>query len=304
MTQSMTQDPPEAKTSPLKVWFLAARPKTLTASLAPVSVGTALAHVAGEADMVNAAFAFLAAMFIQIGTNYANDLFDARSGADDENRLGPQRVTSTGLVTQRQMAVATGVAFAIAFALGMYLVWVTGWPLLALGILCILCGVAYTGGPFPLAYNALGDAFVFVFFGLVATAGTYYVQAQEVSWLALYCGATVGLLGVALLIVNNLRDIPTDSQHGKTTTAVLLGARRTRIFYVLTVLTAYALPVAAVALGWISAWALICLGTLPFALGIMRKLYASEGAQLNAVLGMTALLQLVTSGLMAGGIAL
>ncbi len=303
MTQAMPHQP-APQMSPLKVWFLAARPKTLTASLAPISVGTALAFVAGQSNFTAAAFAFLSAMFIQIGTNYANDLFDARSGADDAERLGPQRVTSSGLVTQRQIAIATAVAFGIAFALGMVLVYMTGWPLLVLGVVSILCGVAYTGGPFPLAYNALGDVFVFVFFGLVATAGTYYVQAQEVSWLALYCGSTVGLLGVALLIVNNLRDIPTDSKHDKTTTAVLLGAARTRVFYVLTVLTAYALPAVAVALGWISSWALICLGTLPFALLIMRKLYASEGAQLNAVLGMTALLQLVTSFLLAGGIAL
>ena len=298
-----TEDTMERPSGP-KLWFQAARPKTLTASLAPISVGTALAYVDGEEKWVSAAVAFLCAMFLQIGTNYANDLFDAISGADDEERVGPQRMTSTGQVSQREMGVATGVAFAIAFGLGMYLVLTTGWPLLALGILCIVCGVAYTGGPFPLAYNALGDVFVFVFFGLVATGGSYYVQTQSISELSLFLGSTVGLLGVALLIVNNLRDIPTDSKHGKTTTAVLLGASKTRVFYVLTVLTAYALPAIAVALGWVGPWALLALATLPFALLIMRKLYASEGAQLNAVLGMTALLQLVTSILMAVGIAL
>lgn len=290
--------------SQASVWFQAIRPKTLTAALAPIAVGTALAYSHGKANFVAAGVALLTTIFLQIGTNLANDLFDHLKGADDEERLGPERVTSAGLVTTRQIGLATALVFALAFVSGLYLVSLTGWPLLALGIVCILSGVAYTGGPFPLAYNALGDAFVFVFFGLVAVGGTYYVQALEVSWLALVYGASIGASGVALLIVNNLRDIPTDKKHRKITTAVLLGPTRTRVFYVLTVASIYLAPLALVLLGQAPPTVMSCAVTLPWAVFVISKLYRSEGQQLNQVLGMTALLQLTTGLALALGVAL
>lgn len=290
--------------SAARIWFQAIRPKTLTAALAPIAVGTALAHAHGKANFVAAGVALLTAMFLQVGTNLANDLFDHLKGADDEERLGPERVTSAGLVTPRQIGFATALVFTLAFLSGLYLVSLTGWPLLVLGIVCIISGVAYTGGPFPLAYNALGDAFVFVFFGLVAVAGTYYVQALEVSWLALVYGASIGASGVALLIVNNLRDIPTDTKHNKTTTAVLLGPTRTRVFYVLTVASIYLAPLA-LALSGQAPWSVMaCAVTLPWAAFVISKLYSSQGPELNKVLGMTALLQLTTGLALALGIAL
>lgn len=286
----------------LHTWFIAARPKTLTASLAPVAVGTALASQHGKAHIFAAIMALFGAMFIQIGTNYANDLFDFKKGADDQDRLGPQRVTSAGLVTPRQIAIATTAAMGAALLCGIYLVSLTGWPLLILGLLSIACGIAYTGGPFPLAYNALGDVFVFIFFGLVATAGTYYVQALEVHGMAIAYGAIVGATGVALLIVNNLRDMSTDKKHEKITTAVLLGPARTRLFYVLILSIAYLIPVALVLTKQAPYSVLLCLLTVPLSIATTKNLYASHGAALNAVLGQTASIQLSTGLLLAMGV--
>ena len=283
---------------------MATRPKTLTAATAPIAVGTALAYVDGKLAPLAALMALLGALFIQIGTNFANDLFDFKKGTDTAERLGPTRATSAGLISPKQMALATAAAMIMAFVCGLYLIHVAGWPLLVLGLVSIFCGVIYTGGPFPLAYNALGDVFVFVFFGLVATAGTYYVQALELTSAPLVYGAAVGALGVAILIVNNLRDIPTDTKSRKITTAVLLGAERTRTFYALALLVAYASPLAAVLLLDASPTVLLAWLSAPLAAKTLRALRTSQGAALNAVLGATAKLQLVTSLLLAAGIAL
>ncbi len=300
-TIEATPNPPM---SPVKVWINAARPKTLTAAIAPIAVGTALAFSHDALRWDAALVALLGAMLIQIGTNYANDLFDFLKGTDTAERLGPTRVTSAGMVTTRQMAVATALAFSLAFVVGLYLVAITGWPLLVLGLVCILCGVLYTGGPFPLAYNSLGDVFVFVFFGLIATAGTYYVQAQVVHPMALFYGVSVGALGTAILIVNNLRDRDGDRLSGKITTAVRLGPKRTRIFYVCALALGYAPAVLAPSLG-LGPWTtLLALVTLPLAIKLVRAVWVTDGAALNAVLGRTAKLQLLTNLALAAGIAL
>lgn len=294
----------EDRPSTLKIWLLAARPKTLTAAAVPVFTGTALAFAHDKFVWHAALAALLVAFFIQIGTNFANDLFDFQKGADDEDRLGPLRVTSAGLVTPRQIAIACALAFGLAFLSGLYLVSIGGWALLAIGIISILSGLAYTGGPFPLAYNALGDVFVFIFFGIVATVGTYYVQALTLDPMAFWFAVPVGALSTAILIVNNLRDIHTDKKHNKITTAVLLGETGARLFYLSMVVLAYGAPLAAFVMGRADAPVLLALGTLPLAGFVLRNVWTKKGGELNAVLAQTSILLLATNLLMSIGIVL
>jgi 1,4-dihydroxy-2-naphthoate octaprenyltransferase len=227
------------KPSAARIWLLAARPRTLPAAVAPVLVGTALA--AGEGDFSVPIFiaALLGALFIQIGTNLSNDYSDARRGADTEDRLGPVRVTAGGLVPPRQVLGATWVAFALAVLAGSYLIAVTGWELLVAGAASILAGVLYTGGPRPYGYAGFGEIFVFLFFGLVAVAGSYFAQTERLSAEALMLAVPVGLLASAILVVNNVRDLETDRRAGKKTLAVRLGRRRTRAVYVAMIAGAY-----------------------------------------------------------------
>src|SRR5690606_23925593 len=188
--------------------------------------------------------ALICALLIQIGTNFANDVFDYQKGTDTQERTGPLRVTQAGLLTPRQVFRGMCLVFGLAFLIGLYLIAVGGWPILVIGLLSILSGIAYTGGPYPLGYHGLGDLFVFIFFGPVAVCGTYYVQALEWSWLALISSVPVGLLSVAILIVNNYRDRHTDVKAGKRTLAVRLGGKLTRWQYGLTLALAYIVPVA------------------------------------------------------------
>src|SRR6187200_1905566 len=214
----------------MRIWLMAARPRTLPAAIAPVLVGTAAAvQWAGELPRWGAFFAALVgSIFIQIGTNLANDYSDAKRGADTADRLGPVRVTSAGLVTPRRVLVATYVAFALAVGCGIYLTVLAGPLILVIGILSIAAGVLYTGGPRPYGYAGLGEVFVFLFFGLVAVNGSYYVQLEELDSLPFGLSIAVGLLATAILVVNNLRDIETDRRAGKMTLAVRLGRQRAR----------------------------------------------------------------------------
>ena len=218
--------------TPFRLWLLAARPRTLPAAVAPVLVGTALALT----DDVFRPLAFVAALvgsvFIQIGTNLSNDYSDARRGADTEDRLGPVRVTAGGLLPPRRVLVGTYLAFGIAVAAGAYLAAVAGWELLVVGVLSILAGVLYTGGPRPYGYEGLGELFVFLFFGVVAVVGSYYVQTEELVWEAFALSVPVGLLAAAILVVNNVRDVDTDRRAGKRTLAVKLGRERARGLFV------------------------------------------------------------------------
>lgn len=290
--------------STTRIWLLATRPKTLTAAAVPVVVGSALAHAQGSFAPLQALAALLVAFFIQIGTNFANDLFDFQKGADTEDRLGPVRVTSAGLVTPRQIGVACALAFGMAFMCGLFLVYSTSWLLLIVGIVSILSGLAYTGGPLPLAYNALGDVFVFIFFGLVATVGTYYVQVNALDMAAFWYAVPVGALSTAILIVNNLRDVHTDKRHKKTTTAVLLGPARTRFFYLAMVLLAYAVPVGMYLTDNGPASAMIALCSLPVAAMCIKNVWTKQGGELNAVLAQTSILLLSTCLLMSLGLIL
>jgi 1,4-dihydroxy-2-naphthoate octaprenyltransferase len=246
--------------------------------------------------------ALLGALALQIGCNTANDYFDWKSGADGPDRLGPTRVTSAGLATPRQVVAATVLAFAVATAVGVYLAWVGGWPIIAIGLASILAAIAYTGGPYPLGYNGLGELTAFIFFGPVAVAGTYYVQAGNVAPLAWWLSLPVGAWVAAILVVNNLRDIPTDTRAGKRTFAVRFGATATRALYAALVLLGFAAPFALFFAGYPVA-ALVPLLALPLALSPLRAVFAEpDGPRLNAALAATAKLLLVGGLLLAGGL--
>ena len=202
-------------------------------------------------------------MFIQIGTNLANDYSDARRGADTEDRLGPVRVTAGGLMPPQRVLTGTWVAFGIAVAAGSYLAWVAGPELLVVGLVSIAAGVLYTGGPRPYGYEGLGELFVFLFFGLVAVAGSYYVQTEELTWESLALAVPVGLLAAAILVVNNVRDLDTDRRAGKRTLAVRLGRGRARELFVAMLVVAYLVPIAIPAAGGLSWWLLAPLASLP-----------------------------------------
>jgi len=225
-----------------QAWILAARPKTLTAAVAPVLVGTGLAAHDEALVILPAAAALVGAVLIQIGTNFANDYYDFVRGADTEDRVGPVRVTQAGLLPADSVRRGMVAVLGAAMLVGAYLVWVAGWPIVWIGLTSVACAVLYTGGPFPLAYHGLGDVFVFVFFGLVAVGGTYYVQALTWPADALLAGAALGALNAAILVVNNLRDIETDARAGKRTLAVRLGPTGTKVEYGVLLLLAGAVP--------------------------------------------------------------
>ncbi len=287
-----------------KVWVLAARPRTLPAALVPVVVGTAIAFHEGHLAWIPALLALWGATWLQIGTNFANDYFDARKGADTPDRLGPTRVTQAGLASPRSVLVATALAFGLAALGGLGLVWFAGWPVVVVGILSILSGIAYTGGPFPLGYNGLGDLFVFLFFGLVAVTGTVFVQAHAISPLAWALAVPVGLLATAIIVVNNLRDAPTDVRVGKRTLAVRYGERFARIEYTVLMAGALLVPPVLALLGR-APWAIaLTLIATPLALREIRSVWTDSGRALNRTLGATGQVLLAHGILMALGLAI
>jgi 1,4-dihydroxy-2-naphthoate polyprenyltransferase len=285
----------------LRIWVMAARLRTLPAAIAPVLVGASLAGTEDRFRVGAFIAALLGAIFIQVGTNLSNDYSDARRGADTEDRLGPVRVTAGGLVPPRQVLLATYVTFGLAVLCGAYLVYVAGPVLLAIGAASILAGILYTGGPRPYGYEGLGEVFVFLFFGIVAVAGSYYVQQEKLEWEAFALAVPVGLLAAAILVVNNVRDIDTDRRAGKRTLAVRLGRRRTRTLYSAMLLVAdAALSPVAFAL---SAWVLLPVLTLPLAARLARTVRARvDGPTLNAALARTGMLQLAFCVLLSVGI--
>jgi 1,4-dihydroxy-2-naphthoate polyprenyltransferase len=287
---------------PLRIWLAAARPRTLPAAVAPVLVGTALA---GSEDVFRP-LAFIAALggsiFIQIGTNLANDYSDARRGADSADRLGPVRVTAAGLVTPRQVLTATWLAFAVAVAFGAYLIALVGWELLVVGVVSILAGVLYTGGPRPYGYEGLGELFVFFFFGIVAVAGSYYVQTEDLSVRAFTLAIPVGLLAAAILMVNNIRDVDTDRRAGKRTLAVRLGRDRARRVFIYTIGLAFG---ATIGNASTEPWLLLALPAFLLAPPLVRTVRTrTDGPSLNAALAGTGRLLAVYSLLLSAGLLL
>ncbi|HEX4690587.1 MAG TPA: 1,4-dihydroxy-2-naphthoate polyprenyltransferase [Solirubrobacteraceae bacterium] len=296
---------PTERPDPLRIWLMAARPRTLPAAVAPVLVGTALAATEGTFHPLRFVAAMLGALLIQVGTNLSNDYSDARRGADTEDRLGPVRVTAGGLVPPRQVLVATYVAFGLAVLVGVYLVVTAGWQLLLVGAASILAGVLYTGGPRPYGYEGLGDLFVFLFFGIVAVSGSYFAQTSHMEWEALVLSVPVGMLAAALLMVNNTRDLETDRRAGKRTIAVRLGRARARGIYAAEVYLAFFVA----QIPWIagaedlSPWLLLVFLALPLAAPIVRTVRArTDGPSLNGALAKTGLLQLVFCVLLSAGI--
>jgi 1,4-dihydroxy-2-naphthoate octaprenyltransferase len=270
-----------------------------------VLVGTALAGFLGVFHPLRFAAALIAASFIQIGTNLSNDYSDARRGADTEDRLGPVRVTAGGLVPPRQVLIATYLTFAVAVLAGVYLIVVAGWELLLVGAASILAGVAYTGGPRPYGYEGLGELFVFLFFGIVAVAGSFFVQVEHLDWEAFALAVPVGLLAAGILVVNNVRDIDTDRRAGKRTLAVRLGRRRTRGMFAIVVYLAYLLAPVTWLFGPLRAWVMLPWLTLPLAAGLVRTVRnRADGPSLNGALARSGMLQLSFCALLAAGLLL
>jgi 1,4-dihydroxy-2-naphthoate octaprenyltransferase len=287
----------------MRIWLMAARVRTLPAAVAPVLVGTSLAVTEDVFRAGAFIAALLGAIFIQVGTNLSNDYSDARRGADTEDRLGPVRVTAGGLVPPKQVLVATYVTFGLAALCGAYLVAVSGIELLFVGIASIAAGVLYTGGPRPYGYEGLGEVFVFLFFGIVAVAGSTFAQTEEWPWEAFVLAVPVGLLAAAILVVNNVRDMDTDRRAGKRTLAVRLGRDRTRTLYGLMVYLAFALAALPWVLGSLSPWLLLPLVAVPLAVPLVRTVRThTDGPTLNAALARTGLLQLAFCVLLAAGI--
>lgn len=291
-----------ATVSASQAWVLAARPKTLPAAVGPILVGATLALADNVFQLGPALAALLCALLLQIGSNFANDYFDFYKGADTHDRLGPTRVTSAGLLTPDAMRWGMVVVFGAAALVGLYLIWVGGWPILIAGLAALLAAIAYTGGPFPFGYYGLGDLFVFLFFGLVAVCGTYYVQAHTLPAAVVLAAVPPGLLITAILVVNNLRDLETDRRANKRTLAVRLGRRGTQVEYVLLLLIAYLTPL------WLwlgeggSPWVLLPWLSLPLTMPLLRAVFTTQGKPLNATLAGTARLSLLFSILLAAGL--
>ncbi len=281
--------------STLKIWLMASRPKTLAAAIAPVIIGSAMAFQSGGFHIRAALAALFGAVMIQIGTNFANDYFDYKSGADDNDRLGPTRATQAGLVAPSTMKTATAVAFGLAFAAGIYLVWRGGWPIVAIGLFSIAFGVLYTAGPFPLAYTGLADPFVLLFFGPVAVGGTYYVQTLQINPTVILIGLAPGLFSVAILTVNNLRDIKSDRLAGRKTLPVRFGVRFARYEYLLSILIAALLPTIICTITRRQFYSALALLILLPAIGSIRKVFTVDGVVLNDVLAATGRLLLLFS---------
>jgi 1,4-dihydroxy-2-naphthoate octaprenyltransferase len=287
-----------------KAWWLAARPKTLPAAIAPVIAGSAVAIHERGFFLPAAIAALITALLLQIAANFANDAIDFKKGADTAERAGPTRVTAGGLLSADAVLKATGVVLVLAAVCGLYLVWRAGWPFLLLGLAAIVCAVAYTGGPFPISYLGLGELFVFLFFGLLAVAGTAYVQTLKLTWLAVAVSVPVGALAVGILIVNNLRDIPTDAATGKRTLAVRIGARNTQYEYGLMLVIAMATPLVLFFLDRLNWSWMLTVFAWPVFYRLWESITTQTGPALNPSLGKTGKTLLLYSLLLSAALVI
>lgn len=283
----------------------AARPQTLAASIVPVMVGASLAFSHHQFRIDTTFVALLCALLIQIGTNFANDYYDFVKGADTEERIGFERATALGLVSPKAMLNATILTMSLAFFVGLYLVWVGGWIILVIGLLSLLFGVLYTGGPYPLGYNGLGDLFVFIFFGIIAVMGTYYVNTFEWNALSFLASLPVGALCVNILVVNNLRDIHQDRISGKRTLGVLFGEDVLKTEYLVLLFLAFLIPVIFYHFYDYSIWIILPYLSLPIAWQLIKKIwYHSDKRELNKTLERTAQFMILFGLLFSIGILL
>lgn len=269
-------------------WILASRPKTLPAAVVPVMVGSALAIQQGKFYPIYSTIALLCSLFIQIGTNFTNDLYDHLKGADTEKRKGPIRVLSAGLISAKEMKSAIILVFGLTFILGLYLVYVTDWKILAIGIFSIIAGLAYTAGPYPLAYHGLGDLFVFLFFGIIGTMGTFYLHHLKFTTVSFLVSLPVGALITNILIVNNYRDIEEDKQAGKNTLAVILGRDFSRYEYIFFLLLSFFVPSVLYFEFKFNETIFLPYLTLPMAIILVKMIFNYQGQQLNKTLEFSA----------------
>lgn len=291
--------------SSLKNWILAARPKTLPAAVIPVIIGCSLAWNDGYFDLVPALTAMFCALLIQIGTNFANDYYDHIKGADTKDRIGFQRATSSGWISPGAMLNATIVTMSLAFFIGLYLVWHAGFIVLIIGVFSLVFGIAYTGGPYPLGYNGLGDVFVFIFFGIIAVMTTYFVQALHWSGLSFWASLPVGALATNILVVNNLRDVPTDSVTGKKTLGVLFGERVLKIEYTTFVTLSLAIPLLFYFMFSYDYLILLPLFSIPLFIVLIREVWHFENrSTLNTTLVKSAIAMTVYGLLFSIGLIL
>jgi len=289
----------------VKPWLVAARPATLFAAVAPVLVGAGLAAGDGVYRWNAFAATLAAAVLINIAANFANDASDAKRGADTSERIGPPRAVTTGLLTPRQVWTGTAVVVAVAAGLGVYLAWISSWVIIAIGTAAILAMLGYTGGPWPYGYRALGEVFVFAFFGPVAVVGARYVHDTNAPLEAWLLAVPVGFLATAILVANNVRDIDTDRTAGKRTLAVVLGRKTARVLFAALILGAFVLTSAYAAAGETTAGSLIALAALPLAYAPIRTVARSvDGTELIGALQATAGLHLIFGGLLAAGVQL
>jgi 1,4-dihydroxy-2-naphthoate polyprenyltransferase len=288
-----------------RAWLLAARPRTLPVAFAPVFVAAAISFSIGPVRWVPLAVALVAALLIQIATNFANDAFDFQRGADDGDRVGPPRAAQAGLLTPRALKIGMAVAFALAAGLGAYLAYVVGPVIIAIGVVSILAGIAYTGGPLPLAYSGLGDVFVFLFFGFVAVVGATYVGSGHAPRLAFLAAIPVGALATAVLVVNNIRDVETDTRAKKRTLVVRFGRTFGVRLYFALLIVAFAMPGVLVAMHLASPWVLLSLAAVPRALRVATKVvFNTDGPTLTQCLADTAKLLLAHAMFLGLGIAM
>lgn len=293
------------KRSVFSIWLSAARPQTLPAAAVPVLVGASLAAHDSMLRWDTTITALVCALLIQIGTNFANDYYDFVKGSDREDRIGFERATSAGLVQPKSMLFATYFTMVLAFLLGLYLVWIGGWVILLIGLLSLLFGVLYTGGPYPLGYNGLGDIFVFIFFGVIAVMGTYYVNALNWSAVSFWLSVPIGALCVNILVVNNLRDIAQDRISGKRTLGVLFGENALKWEYTLLVILTYAIPLWLMISGQFSAFILLPFLLIPFSAVLLRTIWKHQDKRmLNKTLEQTAAFMIVYGILFSAGILL
>lgn len=269
-------------------WLLASRPKTLLAGVVPVMVGSALAISQGKFFLLYSLVALICSVLIQVGTNFTNDLYDYLKGSDTIKRKGPRRVLASGLISVKEMRLAIILVFGVTFILGLYLVYSTGLVILWVGILSIFAGIIYTAGPFPLAYNGLGDVFVFLFFGIVGTMGTFYLHTQEISLLALIVSIPVGALITNILVVNNFRDVDEDREANKNTLAVIMGKTFSKWQFIIMIAISYLTTIILLLKFNFDYWILLPFLTLPMATLLIKMLNTYKGEELNKTLELSA----------------
>lgn len=290
--------------SKFQAWLLASRPKTLPAAVSPVIIGSAAAFAEGGFRFLPALAAFLGALFLQIGANLANDVFDYEKGADQHDRLGPLRVTQAGLLSPSAVKTGMWVTFALAAFCGIYMTLVSGWFILLIGLLAILAAIAYTGGPFPYGYRGLGEFFVFVFFGFAAVCGTYYAQTKIISQLAVLSSIPVGLLIVAILVVNNVRDYESDKAANKRTLAVRYGLNWAKQEFISVVILAFVVTFLLAITDLAPVWILLTWLAIPLVFSTSSAILNKRGKILNKTLAETGKLTLYFSLLYASGLIL